>query len=294
MIHNLYKQRGETPLERIHRFRDDKPEFKNQKFTYLGRLDPMAEGLLLVASGEDVKRKEEFLGLDKEYEFTSLFGFATDTYDCLGKIVRVEKLQSLDENEVRRVAGVYEGEREQKYPPFSSKTVNFSQELSLPKVLGSPLRDSTRLFSEKVPSKKIKKPLFQVALDGEIDGVEIPSKNINIYKMEFLGLQTLSPKELFGRLLMDISKVKGDFRQNEILITWKKVIEGIASKDTKNNTQNNTEPKIFLGNFKASVSTGTYIRGIVNDLGNTLGIGACALSIKRTKLGEYKVEDSEK
>ena len=292
MIHNLYKQRGETPLERIHRFRDDNPDFKDQKFTYLGRLDPMAEGLLLVASGEDVKRKEEFLGLDKEYEFTALFGFATDTYDCLGKIVRVEKLQDLDENQVRKVAGVYEGEREQKYPPFSSKTVlASSQKNSLPKVLGSPQQASARLSSENFSSKK---PLFQVTLDGEIDGVEIPSKNINIYKMEFLGLQTLSPKELFGRLLMDISKVKGDFRQNEILITWKKVIEGIASKDAKNNTQNNTEPKIFLGNFKASVSTGTYIRGIVNDLGNTLGMGACALSIKRTKLGEYKVEDSEK
>ena len=61
----------------------------------------------------------------------------------------------------------------------------------------------------------------------------------------------------------------------------------IPSKDSKN-----TEPKIFLGSFKASVSTGTYIRGIVNDLGNTLGIGACALSIKRTKLGEYTVKDS--
>ncbi len=266
MIHNLYKQRGETPLERIHRFRNGNPKFKDEKFTYLGRLDPMAEGLLLVASGparhasrgergvagrDDLKRKEEFLGLDKEYEFVALFGFATDTYDCLGKIVRVEKLQNLDENEVRKVAMIYEGEREQKYPPYSSKIQKWN----------SP--------------------------DDDVDGVEIPSKNINIYKMEFLGLQTLSAKELFGRLLMDISKVKGDFRQNEILITWKKILEGMISNNSGDN-------KIFLGNFKASVSTGTYIRGIVNDLGNTLGTGACALSIKRTKLGDYKIEDSLK
>lgn len=249
MIHNLYKQRGETPLERIHRFRDGDPKLKNEKFTYLGRLDPMAEGLLLVASGEDVKKKEEFLGLDKEYEFTAIFGFATDTYDCLGKIVRVEILKSFNENEVRKVSSIYEGEREQKYPPYSSKIQKWNS-------------------------------------NDEIEGVEIPSKNINIYKMEFFGLQTLSAKELFGRLLMDISKVRGDFRQNEILITWKKIIEGIANKDP--------EAKIFLGNFKANVSTGTYIRGIVNDIGNTLGTGACALSIKRTKLGDYKVEDSEK
>lgn len=241
MIFNLYKQRGETPLERIHRLIDSNPGFKGQKFTYLGRLDPMAEGVLLVAGGDDIKRKEEFLGLDKEYEFSVLFGFATDTYDILGKIMRVEKVLDLDELELIKVCKIYEGEREQKYPKYSSVMIDHPE-------------------------------------------IEPPVKKVNIKKLEFLGLQKLSTKELFGRLLMDISKVKGDFRQNEILITWKKILEGIISSDKL--------AEVFIGNFKADVSTGTYIRGIVNDLGNTLGTGACALGIKRTKLGEYKVEDS--
>src|SRR3989338_10250840 len=133
MIHNLYKQRGETPLGCIQRFVVNNPDLKGQKMTYLGRLDPLAEGVLLIASGDDVKRKEEFLGLDKEYDFISIFGFATDTYDVLGKIIRVERVpirqaqgenvNTIFENEIRKVALIYEGEREQKYPTYSSKII---------------------------------------------------------------------------------------------------------------------------------------------------------------------------
>jgi tRNA U55 pseudouridine synthase TruB len=105
-------------------------------------------------------------------------------------------------------------------------------------------------------------------------------KKITIHKIEFQGLSALSSKELFGRLLMDVSKVRGDFRQHEILVLWNKILEGYR------------EDKIFLGRFSARVSSGTYIRGIVNDMGNTLGIGATTLSIRRTRVGDYKIEDS--
>ena len=257
MIFNLYKQKGETPLECIQRFR--KTLKKNQtsdksqdKWTYLGRLDPMADGVLLVANGEDVSqaKREEFFGLDKEYEFTVLFGFATDTYDVLGKIMRVEKVdkEEISESVLMRLAKAYEGEREQKYPPYSSKMQQWNK-----------IGDG----------------------DGE-EEKEIPTKNIKIYKMDFLGLQTLSGKELLGRLLMDIGRVKGDFRQNETLVLWKELLSGYKGDPCD----------IYLGKFSAHVSSGTYIRGIVNDLGKTLGTGACALSITRTCVGDYKIGES--
>lgn len=264
MIHNLYKYRGETPLECMQRFLASKKlgnelHHKHEKGTYLGRLDPMAEGVLLIATGDDIKRKGEFLELDKEYDFTVLFGFSTDTYDTLGKVLRVEKLENLDENEIRRVIVVYEGEREQKYPAFSSRTVG-----------GKALHEWARMegLAEKTTA------------DG-LESIEIPSKKVNIYKINFSGLQKLSPKELLGRLLMDISKVKGDFRQHEALVLWREILTKYIGD-------------LFVGKFNAHVSSGTYIRSIVSDLGNTLGTGACALGITRTKVGEYKIEDSIK
>ena len=80
-ILNLYKEVGETPLERLERFKKDNSEYANEKMTYAGRLDPMAEGVLIVLVGEECLNKEKYLGLDKEYEFEVLFGFRTDTYE---------------------------------------------------------------------------------------------------------------------------------------------------------------------------------------------------------------------
>src|SRR5258708_1099484 len=110
MIYNLYKHRGETPLECIQNFRTKHPEGKDEKWTYLGRLDPMADGVLLAATGNDAKRRDDFLNLDKEYDFTAIFGFATDSYDVLGKILRVETIENLNEMDLVRASKAYEGE----------------------------------------------------------------------------------------------------------------------------------------------------------------------------------------
>ena len=87
-IITLHKEQGETPLECIERWRAEHKEYLGIALSYLGRLDPMAEGVLLVAVGEENKNREAYLGLDKEYEFEVLFGFETDTYDLLGVVVR--------------------------------------------------------------------------------------------------------------------------------------------------------------------------------------------------------------
>lgn len=44
--------------------------------------------------------------------------------------------------------------------------------------------------------------------------------------------------------------------------------------------------------FKVNCSTGTYIRSLANDFGNQLGVGAYLSSLRRTKIGDFKVEDA--
>jgi len=281
MIFNLYKERGETPLECVQRFREKFPEYDQKKpldrektkWTYMGRLDPMAEGVLLVASGEDVYKKEEFLEFDKEYDFVALFGFATDTYDILGKVVRAEKVEDIKEMELIKLCKVYEGERMQKYPEYSSKMI----------------------ASRKTPSPTIPRRGRESGnpLPSEGGRGEVPIKKITIHKIQFHGLDQLNSKELFGRLLMDIGKVKGDFRQNEILILWRQMLLPKPSLVVREGLHD-SERVSYLARFSAHVSSGTYIRSIVNDFGNTLGYGATTLSIRRTRAGSYKIEDSIK
>ena len=46
--------------------------------------------------------------------------------------------------------------------------------------------------------------------------------------------------------------------------------------------------------IRCKVSSGTYIRTLAEDIGKSLGIGAYLTSLRRTKIGSYDVEDSEK
>ena len=83
-IFNVFKPIGISPLGAIKALKEKYPELKNEKMTYAGRLDPLAEGALLILAGNAVHEKEKYLKLDKEYEGEILFGFTTDTYDILG------------------------------------------------------------------------------------------------------------------------------------------------------------------------------------------------------------------
>jgi tRNA pseudouridine55 synthase len=240
----LNKKEGETPLETLEGFRFKNKIYKDIKMTYAGRLDPMASGLLIVLAGEETKNKEKYLSLDKEYEFEILFGFATDTYDVLGKIISAKKYNSdkkIIEKEIKNNLKSFIGKFTQKYPIYSSKTVNGKQ-------------------------------LFQYARSGE--DVEIPKREVNVKSLKFIKLRSISSNKLLSNIEKRIKKVNGDFRQKEILKLWDKYLRTITMK-------------YVVVSFKIKCSSGTYVRGIADSLGEQINIPALAYSIKRTKIGKW-------
>ena len=116
----LYKNLGETPLACLERFRGENPEYSGEKMTYAGRLDPMAEGLLIALVGDECHKKDEYLGLDKEYIFEVLFGIQSDTYDILG-IPNFCKPKTF-------VLEKFIGKKFQEYPPYSSRTFQMARD----------------------------------------------------------------------------------------------------------------------------------------------------------------------
>lgn len=111
-----YKNVGETPLECLERIRLEYGKAPEISMTYAGRLDPMAEGLLIILVGEDCKDKERYLKMDKEYELEVLFGVSTDSYDTLGLITEINK-KSFDPIDTEK----YVEKFTQEYPKYSSK-----------------------------------------------------------------------------------------------------------------------------------------------------------------------------
>jgi len=251
-ILNLYKEIGETPLERLNRFRVENKKYKNEKMSYVGRLDPMAEGILLVVIGEENKNRTKYLNLKKEYEFEILFGFETDTFDLLGMVKKIfDKNINLNEKIIKNVIKNFKGKLIQKYPPYSSKTVRG-------------------------------KPLFEFSRDGRINEVEIPEKEIEIYKLNLINLKKISKKRFLRYIQKNIYKIKGDFRQKDILKIWENKLKKIKKTD------------FFMAKMNIKCSSGTYIRGIANEIGKILGCGAIAFSIKRIKVGKYLIKNSIK
>ncbi|MSU44691.1 hypothetical protein EXS45_00705 [Candidatus Nomurabacteria bacterium] len=250
----LNKRGGETPLEALNRFRKGDLRYKDVKMTYAGRLDPMASGLLLVLVGEETKNKEKYLKLDKEYKFEILFGFATDTYDILGKVISVSLRQDLSgkmklvEKKIKDNIKFFTGKFIQKYPLYSSKTVKGKQ-------------------------------LFEYARKG-VD-VEVPEKEVSVKELKFFKLKKINNIKLLTNIEKRIKKVKGDFRQNEILKIWRKKLNPVQGRASHKKSE------FFLASFEIKCGSGTYVRSIVHSLGERISIPGLAFSIKRTKIGKW-------
>lgn len=260
-LHLLYKNLGETPNERILRFKTDNPEYVDVSMTYAGRLDPMAEGLLLVVSGEEIKNKDNYLGLPKTYEVQVLWGFETDTLDLLGLVVESYKVRKVESEELEKMLEKSLGKFEQSYPAYSSKPVNG------PALLGL---------------RRTSKPLFQWAREGRIKEIEIPSHSVEIYEANFVERRTILKEELLVNLKFKIESVRGDFRQTEI---WKKWFEELTQLDGS---------EFIIDTLTLNVSSGFYVRQFITDMAERLGTVAVTFHIVRTKIGEYTIADSIK
>ena len=118
----INKKIGQTPVSVLDDFKRNNLLYKEKKMTYAGRLDPMAEGKLLILVGDKCKEKEKYLNLDKEYEFEILLGLKSDSKDLLG-IAKKDLHQYFNFSEIQKKLERFVGEREMEYPVFSSKTV---------------------------------------------------------------------------------------------------------------------------------------------------------------------------
>jgi tRNA U55 pseudouridine synthase TruB len=246
------------------------PEFAELPASYAGRLDPMAEGKLLVLLGEECKKQSEYTKLDKEYEVEVLIGMKTDTGDVLGFASycgdqeKKHEKKFLSPNEtfsfapsssaVRGALTSELGSHSRKYPVFSSKTVNG-------------------------------KPLFLYALEGKSSEITIPEHVETIYRIKNLSSRTLNTSELqahIKELLTTVprsdepSKLSGaDFRQDAIRTHWEEVFQNVPHRE------------FTVIKIQVVCASGAYMRTLADRIGTSLGTSGLALSIDRKKIGKY-------
>ena len=252
-VYTTWKEVGETPLQALERSREERGLPPYVKMAYAGRLDPMAEGELLVLTGSYCADIQTYWNLDKTYEVSVLLGISSDSHDVLGKLTYPNAVPSVSEKSVEEVLKSFVGEYAWEYPVLSSKPVEG-------------------------------KPLFQWFLEDRLDEIEVPESKGTIHDLNLLSVQKMDADHIKKRTLekihalaivTDESKRLGrDFRRHEVLDAW--------------NTWYRTSPQsLQVLRIRCTCSAGTYMRSLAHKLGKELGTGALALEIQRTQVGKY-------
>lgn len=250
----LTKKRGETPLMALETWKAGNPAYSNIPASYAGRLDPMAEGKLLILLGDECKRQKAYTGLDKEYEIQVLVDVGSDTGDALGVVEGSRQETRVDEKFFHQVLEREIGAHERAYPAYSSKTVDG-------------------------------KPLFLHALEGTLNTISIPNHIEHIYRIEVVDTKRLPANAIQERVDEFLSRVPtsdepskmlgANFRINEVRASWERLFVSVQNRE------------FTLVRLRIVCGSGTYMRSLAGRIGESLGTSALALSIKRTKIGKY-------
>ncbi len=274
----LEKAVGETPLSCAEAFRATRPDLVDIPLSYAGRLDPMASGKLLVLIGEECKHQADYHGLDKEYEFSVLFGISSDTQDVLGRLQARYDDHDLGPEKSN-------SPKDRKGPPFAEN--DFEENLLLvASALVGPFTFSYPLFSAKTVKGK---PLHMWTLEGRLDEIEIPTRTSTIYELELKNVETKPRQEVAAIALQKINTIPkvtdprkalgNDFRRKDVHADWHDIA-----------TDFSLPAEYSIAHFRCIASSGAYMRTLATIIAEKVGTTGLAYHIHRTKIGQYDSE----
>ncbi|KAJ7581250.1 pseudouridylate synthase 4 [Mycena floridula] len=235
-----------------------------------GTLDPLADGVLVVAVGKGTKQLSKFLDCTKEYRTTCLLGCETDSYDSEGAIVRHAPWKHVTPEDVKSKLAQFTGSIQQTPPIFSALKMD-----------GMPLYEYAR---KGIP------------LPRPIEARPVTVHNLEM--VEWLGSEhefVWPHKELSQEEKQKLAKAaKLEITTSTAAVDSSQSSAGSTSStlnDTAELPSNPASPKTgsaFV--LKMTVSGGTYVRSIVHDLAHSLGSAGHVVTLTRTRQGEYVLE----
>ena len=187
------------------KYRHQTGQRRKIKVGHAGTLDPLATGLILLATGKKTKMLEELQARDKEYISTIELGKTTPSFDLETMFDHRQALSDMRREDILAVLELFTGEIDQLPPAYSAKNIQGER-------------------------------AYRAARRGE--NVEMQPIRIRIHEMEMIHWQ------------------------------W---------------------PLVTL---RVRCDKGTYIRSLARDIGEALGCGAHLAGLKRTRIGDYLLENA--
>lgn len=226
---------------------------KKLKVGHAGTLDPLASGLLLVASGKMTKSINTYMDLTKEYVASICLGATTPTLDSETFPQSFEDTKSVSRSLIDTIIDKY----------FTGKVLQTPPVFSAIKINGRRAYDLARNSSEEVV---------------------IPKREINIDSFIIEQVQILTPNQIFQQYylpyisFLNFQKYQTSYNQTIDSETISR-ISSILTFQT-------------VLTVRIVCSKGTYIRSLARDLGEALGTQGYLLALRRTKIGNYNMNNA--
>jgi tRNA pseudouridine55 synthase len=178
---------------------------KVMKVGHAGTLDPLATGLLIICTGKNTKKINDYMGMTKEYTGSLILGATTASYDLEQEPENFKSIDAITTSKILETTNQFIGTIFQMPPQHSAIK-----------------KDGKRLYESARQGIEVKVDPRQITIEAfEITKIDLPT------------------------------------------------IE-----------------------FRVVCSTGTYIRSLVHDFGQAMGVGAYMSGLRRTKIGDFNVVDA--
>ncbi|KAI5957823.1 PUS4 [Candida theae] len=243
------------------------------KIGHGGTLDPMASGVLVVGVGLGTKKLQYYLSeCQKSYETKALLGISTTTGDAEGEIVTKTKIDHITPGLVKSTAEKFVGDIKQTPPIFSALKVD-----------GKPLYEYAR--------KGLPLPTQIKVRDVRVNDIKVVDDDLLSTNHEFTKLES----ELDENGIPKEHGLKNNPTLNDSPLYFSKEYldaHGDDSGDIKPRLLADDEDlpeKLPLIHFVSDVSSGTYIRSLISDIGRALESSAYMVELIRVKQSEWQL-----
>lgn len=245
------------------------------KMGHGGTLDPLATGVLVVGVGNGTKKLQNYLqGTEKRYEAEALFGASTTSGDVEGEVLTKNASSHITKESLTEIPEKFTGHLKQTPPIFAALKMDGKplyeyarQNLPLPRPIEP---REVQIYDLKISDDSLTRDhSYEFIKSTEVEGESLEEALSNN--------PTLNDNTLYFSKEYTEKQGKTDEAFN---------VEKPLPADGSEKVDNYKAP---LLHFVASVSSGTYIRSLISDIGKAVQSSAYMVKLIRLKQAEWEL-----
>lgn len=257
-----------------------------RKVGHSGTLDPMATGVLVVGIGQATKLLTYLVGEDKEYASRFRFGIDTTTEDATGEVTLARGCKATDA-EIDEALRGQTGDIMQVPSSFSAKKVDGRRAYDM-------ARAGEAVELEAVPIHvfrcervgNVERSVCEIAVEGDVEGDvagDVASVSATTFLEEYTEMDVLVEDATRNDCV--VNSAIEDCYQNV-------PVSDVPGSDVSVAGVPVSGVPVADVSVAIACSSGTYVRAIARDAGESLGTGAHMTALRRTRVGAWRAEDA--